>query len=527
MTGPADRPYDAIVIGSGFGGGMAAHVLVDAGCRVLMIERGDWVARGPDNWQPENVGLLGRYYSAASPYRQIGRRGSQLIGAFHCVGGPSVFYGGVALRFREADFDPDPGVVAGSGARWPFQYPELEPYYSWAEQLLGVAGQAGIDPTDPPRSMPYQAPPAPYAAVTRRIAAAAESLGLHPFPLPLAINHRAGPGRSPCQDCRTCDGFACAVEAKNDIATMLIRPLIGRGLDLATNTVVTRLENDGERITSVTAVDRHSGRVTSCQAERIFLAAGALASPHLVLASQLARLNPGGHVIGRFLMRHLNDVVLGAFPGEPDREHRFHKQLGIHDFYLGDPSLDQPRGKLGAIQQLATPPASLVRANLPRGLSALAGLVNHLTGLMTITEDQPDYANRVYLGSGSDEYGLPQLLIDHRHSARDRAAGRALRTRAREILRRAGAWASYCHRQGTFSHALGTMRIGLDPGISALDPDGRFRGLENLYVVDGSALATSGGVNPSLTIAAMALRATSRALNLEIPQSGRTSHAFA
>lgn len=520
------RPWDAIVIGSGFGGGMAAQVLVDAGCRVLMIERGDWVARGPANWEPENVGPLGPYFGTGAPYRQVGRRGAPSIGAFHCVGGPSVFYGGVALRFREADFHPDPGIVTGSGARWPFSYAELEPYYSAAEQLLGVAGLAGIDPTDPPRSMPYPAGPAPFAGVTRRIAGAAWSLGLSPFPLPLAINHQRQVGRSACQACRTCDGFACAVEAKNDVATMLIRPLIARGLELATGMVVTRLEHDGERITAVIAVDRRSGSVNRFRADQVFLAAGALASPQLVLASRLAHLNPGGQVVGRFLMRHLNDVVLGVFPGEPDPEHRFHKQLGIHDFYFGDPRLSGPRGKLGAIQQLATPPASLVRANLPRGLSALAGLVNHVTGLLTIAEDQPDYANRVYLGSSSDEYGLPQLQIDHRYGLRDRAAGRALRTRAREVLRRAGAWATYAHRVGTFSHATGTMRIGADPELSVLDPDGRFRGLENLFVVDGSALATSGGVNPSLTIAAMALRAASRALHLASPGSGRMDHVF-
>ncbi|MEO8452400.1 MAG: GMC family oxidoreductase, partial [Gemmatimonadota bacterium] len=388
-------------------------------------------------------------------------------------------------------------------------------------------GLAGIDPTEPHRSTPYPAAPAPLAAISRHIAAAAESLGLKPFPLPLAINHRARAGRSVCQACRTCDGFACAIEAKNDVATMLIRPLIERGLDLLVNTVVTRLECDGQRITSVTALDRHSGRTTSYRADRVFLAAGALASPHLLAASRLARLNPSGHVVGRFLMRHYNEVVLGIFPGEPDRERRFHKQLGIHDFYLGDPTVNGPRGKLGAIQQVPTPPPSLVRANLPRALSGLAGLVNHLTGLLVIAEDQPNYDNRVYLGSGVDRYGLPSLLIDHRYSSRDRAAGRALRTRARQILRRAGAWGTYSHRIATFSHALGTVRMGIDPGMSALDQDCRFRGIENLYVLDGSALPTSGGVNPSLTIAAVALRAATRALSLEVPASERILHAVA
>jgi choline dehydrogenase-like flavoprotein len=108
----------------------------------------------------------------------------------------------------------------------------------------------------------------------------------------------------------------------------------------------------------------------------------------------------------------------------------------------------------------------------------------------------------------TDRYGLPGLQVVHRYSQRDIAAGRALASRAGAILRRAGAWALYRHRIATFSHAVGTVRMGIDPRNSALDVDCRFRGLENLYVVDGSTMPTAGGVNPSLTIAANALRAT-------------------
>jgi choline dehydrogenase-like flavoprotein len=514
---PSQRHYDAIVVGSGFGGAMTAHAVVAAGGRVLLLERGDWVRRGPHNWRPESVGFLGPYYSTDAPYEQIGRSGRQAVGAFQCVGGPSVFYGGVALRLREADFEPDPDIVKSSGARWPFGYAELEPYYSRAEQLLGVAGQAGVDPTEPPRSSEYPQPSAPLAPISRRIAAAASSLGLTPFPLPLAINHGTAGGRTPCQACGTCDGFACAVEAKNDLATTVIRPLLGRGLDLRANAVVRRLVTDGQRITAVETVDRRSGRIATHAAERVFLAAGALGSPHLLLSSGLARLNPGGHVVGRFLMRHFNEVILGFFATPPDRERRFHKQLGIHDLYLGDPGRVWPRGKLGGIQQLATPPGSLVRAHLPRALGAVARLVDHLTGLLVIAEDQPSYANRVFLGSKHDRLGMRQLQIDHCYSARDRAAGRVLRSHAQRILRRAGAWICVRHAIGTFSHAVGTVRMGTDRRTSALDADCRFRGLANLFVVDGSSLPTSGGVNPSLTIAAIALRAATRALHLSTP----------
>jgi choline dehydrogenase-like flavoprotein len=506
------EPYDAIVIGSGFGGAMAAHVLVEAGWSVLMLERGDWVARGRHNWAPDGVGPLTTHYSTASPYHLSGAARGATVGAFHCVGGPSVFYGGVALRFRAEDFEPDPEIAGASGARWPWSYSDIEPYYTEAEGLLGVAGESGADPTEPSRSGPYPQLPADLAPISQRIARAARDLGCHPFRLPLAINHAPTPARSACVACGTCDGFACAVSAKNDLATVVIQPLLRRGLELRTNAVVTRLYAERGRVTGVATVDAESGRVTIHRARTILLAAGALATPHLLLASRLHRFNPGGHVVGRYLMRHYNEIVFGIFPQPPNPGGGFHKQLAIHDFYFGDSSLRRLRGKLGGIQQLATPPVALVRAELPRPLgAACTPWVSRMTGLLAIAEDQPNYENRVTIDEqAADRFGLPRLTISHRYSERDCAAGHALARRARAILRRAGAWAFYRHRIGTFSHAVGTVRVGADPRTSALDSDCRFRGLDNLYVVDGSVMPTSAGVNPSLTIAATALRAAHR-----------------
>jgi len=158
---------DAIVVGSGFGGAMAARVLVHAGWRVLLLERGGWVVRGPQNWAQENVGELTGHYSREAPYRQL--RGGRDLGAYFCVGGPSVFYGGVSLRFREKDFEPDREIVGDSGARWPLGYAELEAYYTSAERILGVSGAAGEDPTEPARSEPYPHPAADLAPVTQRL----------------------------------------------------------------------------------------------------------------------------------------------------------------------------------------------------------------------------------------------------------------------------------------------------------------------------------------------------------------------
>ncbi len=524
----SDEWYDAIIIGSGFGGAMAAQVMVEAGWSVLMLERGDWVARGAENWLPDGVGPLTPHYSTESPYRVADDAGMTTAGAFHCVGGPSVFYGGVAFRFRAEDFEHNPEIAGNSGAQWPWNYAEIEPYYAEAERILGVTGESGIDPTEPERSTAYTQIPGELAPISRRIERAARDLGCHPFRLPLAINHTACPERSACVGCGTCDGFACAVGAKNDLATVVVRPLLGRGLKLRTNAVATRLTTLAGRVTAVEAIDRKSGCSTTYRAHTIVLAAGALASPHLLLASGMQRLNPGGHVVGRYLMRHYNEIVFGIFPQQPNPGGGFHKQLAIHDFYFGHSSVSGPRGKLGGIQQLATPPAGLVRAQLPQPLGAfLAPWVDHLTGLLVIAEDQPQYENRVAIdNSAVDRYGLPGLVVSHRYSVRDRAAGRALTNRAHAILRRAGAWAFYRHRIGTFSHALGTVRMGADPRTSALDGDGRFRGLENLYVMDGSAMPTSAGVNPSLTIAANALRAAHR-LVARSPQDLESRHHVA
>jgi choline dehydrogenase-like flavoprotein len=164
------------------------------------------------------------------------------------------------------------------------------------------------------------------------------------------------------------------------------------------------------------------------------------------------------------------------------------------------------------MQQLTTPSAELVVLELGKLFGFAVGLtVEHLTGWLTIAEDQPQNGNRVSLDDGPpDRQGRPKLLISHHYSARDRAAGRILGDTARAVLRRAGAWIVHRREVNTFSHALGTVRMGTDPRTSALDSDCRFRGLDNLYVVDGSVMPTSAAVNPSLTIAALSLRAARR-----------------
>ena len=498
VTGMTSKPtWDAIIIGSGFGGAMAAHALVMAGQRVLMLERGGWVARGPDNWGAQGVGLATSHYNRESPYDVSSEGRSYQAGAWNCVGGQSVFYGGASFRFRESDLSSDAEVVGDSGAEWPFTYDDIEPFYSQAELLLGVSGDTGEDPTDPMRSAPFPQPPATLSAQSQVIAEAARRLGLHPSRIPLAISYVPDDTRRACMRCGTCDGFACAAEAKNDLATGILPNLIAHGMTLRANTVCVRLVREGSRIAAVEYVDRVTGQRGRVSAERVLLAAGALATPHLILASGLAHVNPAEDAIGRYLTRHRNAAVFGVHARQPNPERAFDKQIAIFDFYH--------RG--GSLQQL-TPPRDLVRAYLPVGFrDAGALLVAYSSGLVVIAEDEPRRDNGVSLGrTKSDRFGLPRLRVRHSYSARDERMAALLVRQAKRVLREAGARLTWVHRIETFTHALGTVRMGVDPHRAPLDGHGRYRGLENLYVVDGSALPRSAAVNPSLTIAANALR---------------------
>jgi choline dehydrogenase-like flavoprotein len=259
-------------------------------------------------------------------------------------------------------------------------------------------------------------------------------------------------------------------------------------------------------------VDARSGAPSSFRGRHIVLAAGALASPHLVLASGLDRLNPSGRLVGRFLMRHCNALVYGVFREPPDPDRSFHKQVAFFDAYFGHAALGGPAGKLGCVQQIHPPPRGLVEDRLPAPLRPLAAaFVARSTGLLVIAEDQPVFANGVSIEGGrTDVHGLPRARISHRYTRRDREARRALVRMASAILREAGAFASIVMPIRTFSHAIGTLRMGEDPFLSPVDPDGRFRGIDNLWVTDGSTMPTAAAVNPSLTIAANALRIAAR-----------------
>ena len=503
---------DVIVIGSGAGGGAVTWSLAPTGTTILLLERGDWLPREIENWSPAAVWADGRYHNSGTwTAGADGRRFSPK--QHYYVGGNTKFYGAVLFRFRERDFGAVQHVDGVSPA-WPITYADLAPYYDRAEQLYQVRGTRGEDPDDPPATGPY---PWPAISDEPRIAQLREDLrtaGLHPFSLPNGILLDEGrPQSSACVRCATCDGFPCLVNGKADAQVMCVEPALRHpNVTLRTRARVTRLETDpeGRRVTRV-VVDR-DGRREEYTADVVVLAAGAINSAALLLASASDRHpaglgNGSGHV-GRHLMLHNNSSLI-AFSKEPNPT-KFQKTLGVNDFYWADPQDPEWEFPLGAMQMLGKSDAVLTGFDVPDA-SDPAELARHSIDFWLTTEDLPLDENRV----GLDADGGITL-----HYTRTNAMehGR-LRRRFTDLLD-----AMRCEQDvydnrtyaggqlgiGGVAHQNGTIRFGPDPATAPLDLDCRMHEVDNLYVADASFFVSSTAVNPTLTIIANALRVADR-----------------
>jgi choline dehydrogenase-like flavoprotein len=498
--------FDVIIVGSGFGGGTVAYALSRAGLNVLLVERGGWPHRDETDWNGRAILLEGRYQGDdVVRVRQLGA--DRPVDTFpnQVVGGNSIFFGGAALRLRASDF-----------ARWPIGYGDLERHYGAAEALLEVHGRAGEDPCEPPRSTGYPYPPPSLTAPARRILEAAGQLGFHPFQLPIALNH-SGPREPKCIRCFTCDGFPCRIGAKNDITQTALAKADSEHLAVVARLTATRLVEREGRIVGLEAVDRDSQRRVSLRARLYVLSGGAIGTPALMLSSGLGRLDASG-ALGRYLMRHCNAMIGYVFPFRTNPEQVNHKQICISDLYESVRAEDGTA--LGVIQDMCMPPREVVRALGPAGFRwAAAASANRIQTLLCIAEDEPQADNRVTLearqgGQGGEDRsavgdpGVP--LVRHEYAAGDRRRRQALVRVASRILRKAGGLVGKVRPIDSFSHAVGTARFGRSAAEAVLDPDCRFWALSNLFVVDGSFMPTSGGVNPSLTITANALRVAQR-----------------
>ena len=170
--------------------------------------------------------------------------------SWYNIGGSTKFFGTVMMRLRASDFEAVEHAEGMSPA-WPFSYGELEPYYIEAEHLFGIHGDPSLDPWEPPRSGPLPYPAVGSEPYVARVEERLRAKGLHPFPLPVAVDLHPG---GKCVRCGTCDGFPCAVGGKNDAETRCVEPALKTGrVTLWTGAFVRRLllAEDGRTINAV------------------------------------------------------------------------------------------------------------------------------------------------------------------------------------------------------------------------------------------------------------------------------------
>ncbi|OBG36917.1 GMC oxidoreductase [Mycobacterium sp. E3198] len=522
--------WDVIVVGTGMGGGMLGYSLARAGRRVLFVEKGRSTLPGtpgtiraamPELAEPMAARSAKTYYDVLA---RAGRSTDEIedisgrfpkrfvpyIGAG--TGGSSALYGMVCERFFAQDFNPrqnfrDPGASTVPDA-WPITYDQLSPWYARAEKLLGVRGAP--DPLRPEAAHVNLPPAPPFSADNQPLVNHLAQRGLHPYHLPMACEYT--------DDCATCQAHLCPQSCKNDAARNGVQPAIAEhGAHLLAECRVLRLEADRTQVTQVIA--QHHSDMLALKAKVVVLAAGALATPVLLLNSRSGDwprgLANGSDYVGRNLMRHLMDwVEVWTEPGCKITAEN--KEIGLNDFYFWEGQKYGTLQSAGAMANLASMDMftnqpgwqpKVLRMMSPAVRPIYDRFFNGGLVLAPMMEDLPYLDNRVLPYDRPSLDGRQRLRLHYRLRPNEIDRRAVFIRQIKEVLKpfrtltlRTGA------NNSTLGHVCGTCRFGTDPATSVLDPQNRAHEVDNLYVVDASFFPSSAGLNPSLTVAANALR---------------------
>jgi choline dehydrogenase-like flavoprotein len=503
--------YDVIIIGTGAGGGTLARHLASSGKQVLLLERGDWLKREVENWDPKAVFVKNRYISQDTWFDRDGKAFQPQVHYF--VGGATKMYGAALFRLRKEDFG-ELQTYDGISPGWPISYEELEPYYTKAEHLYQVHGERGTDPTEPPASAPYSYPPVSNEPRIQKLNDNLKAAGYYPFPSPTAImlNEKEMPF-SKCIRCQTCDGFPCLVHAKADAEVISVRPAIEfPNVNLMTNAKAIKLNTNAAGTCVDEVIVEIEGKYEVFESNIVVVSCGAANSAKLLLMSANEKhpngLANGSDQVGRNYMFQNSQGVL-ALSLEPNLT-IFQKTIAMNDFYFGMDGFNYP---MGNIQMLGKSLGAMYRGEKPLEttlvpMMLLDEIAHHSVDFWLTTEDIPDKNNRVTV----DIEGKVTLS----YKPNNEMPKQKLYEKLKSMLNHMGMHPDYLIPRHAYlksdipiagvAHQAGTCRFGKDPKTSVLDINCKAHELDNLYVVDTSFFPSIGAVNPSLTAMANALR---------------------
>lgn len=531
----ANTHVNAIVVGAGAGGGVAAKELAAAGLRVVLFERGGWPDYDRhinDELISQRTQVLGAAFGPdhrKHPRVRIGENGSRQIvtpirGDYGhnaaCVGSGTVSYGAMAWRFMPEDFKLKStyGHVEGSTIEdWPISYEDLEPYYEKAEWEIGVAGDDSQNPFAPPRKNPQPMPPFENNREGKVLASAAERLGLHPFPIPMLRNSVPYNGRPACIRNRTCVGFACPVDGKNGTHNTVIPIAMATGnCEVRTHCQVAEIISDASgRVSGVHYFDRDNKGQTQT-ADLVVLAASATETARLLMNSA-TELHPRGlgndyDWVGRNLQGHAYTGALGIFDYEVTDFAGPGATFGICDYnhhnegIIGGGLLCNEFNALPYLFTGIRPPGSRRWGKEHKDFQMRN--IKRTGGLHGPIQEIPNFEARVSIDPEvRDHWGIPVLALSGARHPIDHEHCKWLSQKAEDILKEAGAIQTWQRVGGRGlsggQHQAGTARMGDDPQTSVCNPFGQVHDIDNLFVADGSLCVTNAGFNPVLTIMAL------------------------
>ena len=503
-----DDVVDFVIVGTGAGGGTLACRLAEHGFSVVALDAGAW-------WRP-----LEEFASDEAHQRKLFWTDERICDGANpltlgtnnsgrAIGGSTVHFAMVSLRFRPEWFRSR--TLLGYGVDWPLDWREMWRYYREVEQALKISGPVNY-PWGPPRPRyPYRAHELNAAALV--LARGADALGIGWTPTPLATLSAPRGRAHPCVYRGFCIA-GCATNAKQSALITWIPRAVAAGAEVRDLAMALRIEADGDRVTGVHY--RRDGRTHFQRARNVVVAGYAIETPRLLLLSANGRHPQGlansSGLVGRYMMAQLNQASWGTM----DDEVRWYK---------GPPSLsitehwnyaDEGKDFFGGYCWMSQGPLPIewARKIAGRGLWGDAlkremARYNFQAGLKIVGETLPRDENRVTLADERDAFGLPVARVTYSYDDNDRRMLRHAFAQMDRSLELAGA-RDIWHEEDDTCHLAGTVRMGDDPATSVVDADCRSWDIPNLWVCDGSVFPTVGGVNPSLTIQAIACRTADR-----------------